>query len=312
MPPSPRPTGRRRPRRCRRRRPGGRRAGRRRRRGARAAGRSRAEPEPEAAEPEPEAPTPFTRARRAPRPDRQGAGAPPEARPRRRAERGARPAPPGQAAGRRRPAPRRRRPRRPLDRGRHRGPRRRGGGRRHVVGREAPAPVADLADELARSLTAPLRDRIDRSFAAADGNLDDVADRVRALYREWKGQRLTDTSRHYAAAAYARGRVRRHAAAAPRSTGWSIPLGGRCPDCDDNVLGGDLEKGTEFPTGHTLRARPTRAAVAWCSRPTADPAPIASPRCVPPTTCRAVRRRAAARPDEGAPGSSSAPSSSSS
>ena len=65
--------------------------------------------------------------------------------------------------------------------------------------------VADISDELARSLTAPLRDRIDRSFSAADGNLDDVADRVRALYREWKGQRLTDTSRHYAAAAYARG-----------------------------------------------------------------------------------------------------------
>ena len=62
-----------------------------------------------------------------------------------------------------------------------------------------------MADELARNLTAPLRDRIDRSFAASDGNLDDVADRVRALYREWKGQRLSETANLFLGAAYARG-----------------------------------------------------------------------------------------------------------
>jgi hypothetical protein len=108
----------------------------------------------------------------------------------------------------------------------------------------------DLADELARSITAPLRDRIDRSFAASDGNLDDVADRVRALYREWKGQRLTDACRHYTAAAYARGVFDR----LPDDTRveWVLhPDGGPCPDCDDNVLGGQLTKGEEFPTGHT-------------------------------------------------------------
>src|SRR5690606_5120772 len=65
--------------------------------------------------------------------------------------------------------------------------------------------VTDLADELARSLTAPLRERIDRSFAASDGNLDEVGDRVRALYREWKGQRLVETTAHFALAAFARG-----------------------------------------------------------------------------------------------------------
>jgi hypothetical protein len=112
-----------------------------------------------------------------------------------------------------------------------------------------PGPIDELADELARSLTAPLRDRIDRSFSAADGNLDDVADRVRALYREWKGQRLTDTSRHYSAAAYARGLF--DATGGEVEVHWVVdPLGGRCPDCDDNVLGGNVAKGTEFPTGH--------------------------------------------------------------
>ena len=110
--------------------------------------------------------------------------------------------------------------------------------------------VAELADELSRSLTAPLRDRIDRSFSAADGNLDDVTDRVRALYREWKGQRLAEASRHYVVAAYARGVF--DATGSGAKVRWVMdPLGGRCPDCDDNVLGGELEKGTEFPTGHT-------------------------------------------------------------
>jgi hypothetical protein len=110
-------------------------------------------------------------------------------------------------------------------------------------------PTADLADELARSLTAPLRERIDRSFSAADGNLDDVADRVRALYREWKGQRLDETSRHYAAAAYARGAF--ESLPHDAQVHWVVdPSGGPCPDCDDNVLGGEVVKGTEFPTGH--------------------------------------------------------------
>lgn len=109
--------------------------------------------------------------------------------------------------------------------------------------------TADLAEELAQSLTSPLRERIDRSFAASDGNLDDVADRVRALYREWKGQRLAETSRHYLAASYARGVY--DALPAGAEVQWIVdPLGGPCPDCDDNVLGGVLAKGTEFPTGH--------------------------------------------------------------
>ena len=111
------------------------------------------------------------------------------------------------------------------------------------------ATVADLADELARSLTAPLRERIDRTFAASDGNLDDVADRVRALYREWKGKRLAETSRHYAAAAYAHGLF--DGLAPDAEVRWVLdPSGGPCPDCDDNVLGGTMAKGTEFPTGH--------------------------------------------------------------
>jgi DivIVA domain-containing protein len=110
--------------------------------------------------------------------------------------------------------------------------------------------TADLADELARGLTAPLRERIDRSFAASDGNLDEIADRVRALYREWKGKRLTETTTHFAAAAYARGVF--DAIEADAHVHWVIdPSEGACPDCDDNVLAGAITKGDDFPTGNT-------------------------------------------------------------
>ena len=117
------------------------------------------------------------------------------------------------------------------------------------AGGATPTSIADLADELARHLTAPLRERIDRSFAASDGNLDDVADRVRAVYREWKGQRLSETSRHFLAAAFARGAF--DAVEPGGRVQWALdPAVPPCPDCDDNVLAGAIAKGEEFPTGH--------------------------------------------------------------
>ncbi|MEX2292342.1 MAG: hypothetical protein WD691_01040, partial [Acidimicrobiales bacterium] len=109
--------------------------------------------------------------------------------------------------------------------------------------------VDDLAEELALALVGPLRERIDRGFAASDGNLDDIADRVRALYREWRGQRLAETSQHYTAAAYARGAF--EAIEPGTKVTWMIdPTVGACPDCDDNVLAGPLDKGESFPTGN--------------------------------------------------------------
>ncbi|HUS60587.1 MAG TPA: hypothetical protein VMY34_00225, partial [Acidimicrobiales bacterium] len=113
----------------------------------------------------------------------------------------------------------------------------------------ATTDVPDLANDLAQSLTGPLRERIDRSFAASDGNLDDVADRVRALYREWKGQRLSEASEHFVTAAYARGVF--HAIDPVATVHWVVdPSVGACPDCDDNVLAGAIPKGDDFPTGN--------------------------------------------------------------
>jgi cell division septum initiation protein DivIVA len=113
------------------------------------------------------------------------------------------------------------------------------------------SPTADLADELARGLVLPLRERVERSFVASDGNLDDVSDRVRALYREWKNQRLPEAVPHAVASAYARGLF--EATPAGAKVRWVVdPRQGPCPDCDDNVLAGALVKGEDFPTGSPM------------------------------------------------------------
>jgi hypothetical protein len=111
---------------------------------------------------------------------------------------------------------------------------------------------AEVPAELAEHMTAPLRDRIQRCFEQTDGDLDEVTERVRALYREWKGQRLTDAVRHHVLAAHAVG------------VSWALPAGcpvrwvldsaaEPCPDAEDNALAGVLCHGDAFPTGH---ARP--------------------------------------------------------
>jgi hypothetical protein len=105
----------------------------------------------------------------------------------------------------------------------------------------------DLADELARTLVGPLRDRVERAFGAAD-DLDDVAEGLRSLYREWKGQRINEGARHFVTAAYARGVF--DASPDGCSLRWLVdPSGEACPDADDNALAGAVDKGSPFPTG---------------------------------------------------------------
>jgi DivIVA domain-containing protein len=106
----------------------------------------------------------------------------------------------------------------------------------------------ELAGQLGRTLVEPLRTRIERSFDDCDGDLEEVTERLRALYREWKGQHIGTAVRHYAAAAYAWGAY----TAAPDGTElcWLVDRSGEaCPDADDNALAGGVSKGEPFPTG---------------------------------------------------------------
>ena len=82
-----------------------------------------------------------------------------------------------------------------------------------------------------------------------------MADRVRALYREWKGQRLTDAATHATAASYARGAY--EALAGDAQVRWFVDARREpCPDCDDNVLAGAAGQGRALPDRAALRARP--------------------------------------------------------
>jgi cell division septum initiation protein DivIVA len=120
-----------------------------------------------------------------------------------------------------------------------------------LVGGEKAGSCDELAGRLGSTLVAPLRVRIERSFDECDGDLEEVSERLRALYREWKGQRIGSAVRHYTVAAYAAGAyVASGEGAALR---WLVdPSCDACPDCDDNALAGDVAKGEAFPTGDTV------------------------------------------------------------
>jgi cell division septum initiation protein DivIVA len=114
----------------------------------------------------------------------------------------------------------------------------------------APTSVADLAAELAADLVAPLRERLERAFSGAEGHTDDVAQSIRACYREWKGQRVDQVASHSVVAACNRGLLDR----LPEGTkvrGVVSDGDPPSPDCDDNALAGSVPRGEPFPTGHT-------------------------------------------------------------
>lgn len=134
------------------------------------------------------------------------------------------------------------------------------GGRSAKSGKATKTKTADLARELAKDLIEPLRERVERCFIEAAGDEEDLAERLRACYREWKGQRVDDVAARYALAACNRGFVDR----LPKATlvHWVVNDGSTpSPDCDDNALAGNQPKGEPFPTGH---ATPPISATCRC------------------------------------------------
>ncbi|HMC52951.1 MAG TPA: hypothetical protein VKI64_09340 [Acidimicrobiales bacterium] len=121
-----------------------------------------------------------------------------------------------------------------------------------VQGRDAQvsdaAGVSDVARDLARAVGLAVRGRLER---AAEQGADDEAsmsDSVGAAYRDWKGKRADRVAGDHVAAAFALGVM----AATPDGglLRWMVDDGeGRCPDCDDNALGGPTAKGEVYPTG---------------------------------------------------------------
>jgi len=91
---------------------------------------------------------------------------------------------------------------------------------------------------------------MDRLVINADGDNGELAEAVRALYREWKTQRIDEHLDDVARLAFGRGALVVLTPGTPVC--WSVdPNGPACPDAEDNALAGVIGAGEVFPTDHT-------------------------------------------------------------
>ena len=110
--------------------------------------------------------------------------------------------------------------------------------------------VRTAAELLANEVVRPLRQRLDRGVSDAGGDSTEIATLVRAIYREWKTQRIDERLEEVARTAFGRGALAGVAPGSPIC--WKVdPNGPQCPDAEDNALAGTVCAGERFPTDHT-------------------------------------------------------------
>jgi DivIVA domain-containing protein len=106
------------------------------------------------------------------------------------------------------------------------------------------AAVDQAAASLSRTVVTMLRRRIGDG---TDGG-EEVAERVGAAFREWRGERIERLVGDFAVQAFSAG------VAAASSPGghlrWVLTSPNGCSDCDDNALAGTVAVDEPFPTGH--------------------------------------------------------------
>ena len=108
----------------------------------------------------------------------------------------------------------------------------------------SPPAVDQAAASLSRTVVTMLRRRIGDG---TDGG-EEVAERVGAAFREWRGERIERLVGDFAVQAFSAG------VAAASSPGghlrWVLTSANGCSDCDDNALAGAVAIDESFPTGH--------------------------------------------------------------
>ncbi len=110
--------------------------------------------------------------------------------------------------------------------------------------------TANASDALAVDVIRPLRDRLARCVAEADGDNAELAGLVRIVYREWKNQRIDERLDDIARLAFGAGALAGVAPGTPVC--WMVdPEGPECADAEDNCLQGVVRAGDPFPTAHT-------------------------------------------------------------
>lgn len=110
-------------------------------------------------------------------------------------------------------------------------------------------PLVVTRDEVTDALVTPLRERLERAVVDGDGSNEAVTKRVRAVYREWKTQRIDEHLDAIMRLAYGQGAIVALASGTPVT--WAVdPDGPPSPDCEDNELAGAVPAGEAFPSGH--------------------------------------------------------------
>jgi cell division septum initiation protein DivIVA len=109
------------------------------------------------------------------------------------------------------------------------------------------AIARDVAAELAAELVAPLRGQLAAAFAES-ADEDAASEAVRAVYREWRAQRIDAAAAHAVVVAFNRGvlvAVRRGA-----TVEWLPTEATDCAECRGNAGAGGVVAGQPFPSGH--------------------------------------------------------------
>jgi hypothetical protein len=123
-----------------------------------------------------------------------------------------------------------------------------GAGVTFAGGKVGKAPTEAAAEQaaagLARMVVTMLRRRIEDGTDAGE----DVAARVGAAFREWRGERIERLAGDGALQAFSAGVL----AAVPKkgTVRWVLTSADGCSDCDDNALAGAVPVAEGFPTGH--------------------------------------------------------------
>lgn len=106
-------------------------------------------------------------------------------------------------------------------------------------------------DALSKWLVLPLRERLTRCVEDGAGDNAVITKKVRAVYREWKTQRIDETLDDVLRCAHGRGVLAGFDAGTPIV--WEVDTRfPACPDCEDNALAGAVASGDDFPTGDTF------------------------------------------------------------
>jgi len=109
--------------------------------------------------------------------------------------------------------------------------------------------LAPAIDALAVAVVGPLRNRLERAIATADGDNTESVGLTRTVYREWKTRRIDEHIDNVMHMAFGRGAFAVVSAGTPVC--WAVdPSGPSCPDAEDNALAGAVPAGTAFPTEH--------------------------------------------------------------